>query len=469
MLALTALIAAFPATGLAGGPHAAAQGVSALARAAELPMLRAIDVPQAWRLTKGKGVTVGVLDTGTDPSTPDLTRSVTTGPDYIAGVDPRGYQPPHLHGTYIASIIAGHGSGPGRAEGIIGVAPEAKILSVRVVVDTQEPGFQAFDRGAHYYNSIAKGIFYAVRHGAGVINMSLGSIVPTPDMRKAVAFAISHGVVVVASAGNNGVKHAGFTPYSYPAAFTGVISVAAVNASGQRASFSDDNASVLVSAPGVDVPGAVPGGEYVIGSGTSPASAFVAGIAALIRARFPTLTPALVTQAIVTSTRHKPRGGYNTSVGFGEVDARAALAAAARLTGARAVGLPPSAHFDGGSSGPIAVTHRDYRLAAILLAIAIASAVGFGFAATALGRRTFSRRGRHEEAASPTTAPAAPQSAGPQSAGPQSAEPLSAGWESGREYAKPESAPAPPPGTVTAVPPTPDRDPAGDPGDLNCN
>ncbi len=456
---MTAVITALPATGLAGGPRAAAQGAAALARAAELPVLRAIEVPQAWRLTEGKGVTVGVLDTGTDPSAPDLTGSVITGPDYIAGLDPPGYQPPYLHGTYIASIIAGHGSGPGRTEGIIGVAPEAKILAVRVLPDTQEPGFRAFGRDARYYDSIARGIFYAVDHGVGVINMSLGSVVPTSDMREAVAFAISRGVVVVASAGNNGAGHAKFTPYVYPAAFTGVISVAAVNASGHRASFSDHNASVLVSAPGVNVPGAGPDGEYLIGSGTSPASAFVAGVAALIRAKFPTLTPALVTQAIVASTRRRPRGGYNTSVGFGEVDASAALAAAARLTGPPAAGLSPSGYFGGGSPGPITVTHRDYPLAAALLAIAIMATAGFGLTATQLARRhlpryrpdgtTPQRLGRREEVAWPAATATGPQSAWPPPAWPPPASPPPA-WP---PPASPPPASPPPASPPPASPP----------------
>src|SRR5207244_194440 len=184
------------------------------------------------------------------------------------------------------------------------------------------------------YNAIASGIRYAVRHGAEVINMSLGGTVATRSMRQAIAAAVSHNVVVVASAGNGGKAGSGFTPYSYPASFTGVISVAAVSASGQRASFSDRNSSVVISAPGVGVVGDGPGGGYLRGSGTSPASALVAGVAALIRSKYPRLSPALVTQAIVGSARRSRHGGYSPATGFGEADAAAALARASRLAGA---------------------------------------------------------------------------------------------------------------------------------------
>jgi subtilisin family serine protease len=197
-------------------------------------------------------------------------------------------------------------------------------------------------------------------------------------MRLAIIDAISHGVVVVASAGNNGLAGGRFTPFSYPASFTGVISVAAVGAAGRRAAFSDRNASVVISAPGVNILGAGPGGEYLTGSGTSPAAAFVAGVAALIRSKYPRLTPALVTQALVSSARHRPRGGYSPGTGFGEVDAVAALSAAGRLAGQPpAAGLSASAHFGAGPvPGPVQVVHRSRMKIVTLIALAAAAAVG---------------------------------------------------------------------------------------------
>ncbi len=369
---------------------AAAQTVPQLVRSADMSVLSEIDVPSAWATTMGSGVTVAVLDTGADPTAPDLAGSVTVGPDYAAGIDPPGYQLPLLHGTYISSIIAGHGSGPGRSEGMLGVAPQARILSVRVIPDDQEPGFAVYNENADYENAIASGITYAVAHGASVINMSLSADY-TRDLRKAIADAVAHGVVIVAAAGNSGTAGGGFTDYTYPAAIPGVISVAAVDASGQRASFSDDNSSVVVAAPGVNVDGAVAGGQYVEGSGTSPASALVAGVVALIRSAYPRLAPVQVMQALVTSTTNRPPGGYSPGVGFGEVDAAAALTAAGRLARPPADrGLAGTAHFGPRLRGPIVVVPRNLTRIAVEAAVALAGVIGFLTAAAALlatGRR----------------------------------------------------------------------------------
>jgi type VII secretion-associated serine protease mycosin len=400
LLAATAILAAVllaPAARAAPAPAGitvpAPPAQVAQVRAAEMPALDEIDVPAAWRVTKGNGITVAVLDTGVDATVPDLTGQVTPGPDYLPGVDPPGYQPPLEHGTYIASLIAGHGRGPGDEMGIIGVAPQARILSVRVIPDDSEPGLGAYNNNPRYANAIADGVYYAIRHGARVINMSLGSQQPTSGLRVAIAYAISHGVVVVASAGNSGTSGT-YAPYEYPASFTGVIAVAALNPDGARASFSEQNSSVVISAPGVDVIGAGPDGEYIDAAGTSPAAAFVSGVAALILSQYPGLSPALVEQALITSASHQPTGGYSVDVGFGEVDAAAAINAAATLAIAsvaaahpRGVTLAsPAAPLDR-SLAPIMVTHRDRTLimawvivstaAAVLAAVALAGFIVF--------------------------------------------------------------------------------------------
>jgi subtilisin family serine protease len=389
MLLAVTLLAARPAVG-------SAQTVGQIVRSDDLTALRSIGVPEAWTTTRGSGVTVGVLDTGVDTSAADLVGSVTVGPDYTAGANPPGYQPPHLHGTYICSIIAGHGSGPGRAEGMLGVAPQARILSVRVIPDDSEPGFAVYNGNAAYDDALANGINYTVGHGASVINMSLGSANASRSVREAVANAIAHNVVVVAAAGNDGTAGGGFTSYSYPASFTGVISVAAVGAAGQRASFSDRNSSVVVSAPGVSVDGAAPAGEYISADGTSPASAFVAGVAALIRSAYPHLTPVQVMQAIVTSTTRRPPGGYSAGVGFGEVNAAAALTAAGQLARpvAGAAGQLATAHFGRSPAGPIVVVHRDKTQIETRAAVAFGALTGFLAASVALivGARRRRRR-----------------------------------------------------------------------------
>jgi len=368
-------------------PRARAAAQAGLARAAALAQLDEIGVPAAWRTSRGRGVTVAVLDTGTAPGTPDLAGSVTAGPDYTLGVNPAHYRPPHWHGTYIASLIAGHGSGPGRGTGVLGVAPDASILSVRVVLDDQEPGFPVYSANQRYKNALARGIRYAVRNGAQVINMSLGGATGTASLRQAIGMAISHGVVVIASAGNDAQRSGGFTPYSYPAAYPGVIAVAAVGADGRPASFSDRNSSVVLSAPGVGVVGASPGGGYALASGTSPAAAFVSGVAALIKSRYPGLAPALVRQALVSSAAYRPPGGYQPGTGFGEVDAAAALAAAGKLAarGGGGAGLGAGERFGPGRPGPVQVVHRDAARIAGAEHVAAAGAAGFLIAVAVLG------------------------------------------------------------------------------------
>jgi subtilisin family serine protease len=395
-------------------------GAGAQIRAAEQAQLKTIDAPAAWRMSQGRGVTVGVLDTGVDASAADLSGSVSTGPDFTQGADPPGYQPPHLHGTFIASLIAGHGSGPGRAGGIIGVAPAARVLSVRVIPDDSEPGVGPYNTNPRFADAIGQGIRYAASHGAGVINMSLGSVQPTKAMQAALAYAVSRGVVVVASAGNSGAPGQAYTPYSYPASFAGVVSVAAVNDSGARAPFSDRNSSVVLSAPGVGVIGAGPGGTYLQASGTSPAAAFVTGVAALIRSAYPRLSPAQVDQAMISSAARRPAAGYSPATGFGEVAAAAALRAARLLsragTGAGA-GLAAGRHFGGAVPGPIQVTHRDETRIAALGGIGAAGAAGFLASLAVLARLTVRRlRGRRGRACTPgppePPAPAAPAPAG---------------------------------------------------------
>jgi type VII secretion-associated serine protease mycosin len=392
----------------------------AAVRPDEMQALDQIEVPAAWQAAKGNGVTVAVLDTGVDSTAPDLAGDVSTGPDYTAGADPPGYQPPLDHGTYIASLIAGHGSGPGDTLGVMGVAPDAKILAVRVILDDGEPGLQAYNQDKRFADAISNGIYYAVRHGATIINMSLGSADPAGNLRAAIGYAVSRGVVVVASAGNDGTS-SGFAPYIYPASFTGVIAVAAVTSSGARAFFSEQNSSVLLSAPGVGVIGAGPGGEYLDAEGTSPSAALVSGVVALIRSRYPALSPALVAQALITSTAHRPSGGYSTGTGFGEVDAAAALRAAGRLAAATpATGLA-AARFYGspGTPGhassairPIQVVHRNIRLIAAYTAAAYGGGVCAIIATVLLIwmiRR--SRRDRRNRPPMPSFAQAPPQSA----------------------------------------------------------
>ena len=351
--------------------------VSALAVAAMLPVLIAapaaradqvrsaqwpitfLNLPQAWKTTKGAGITVAVLDTGVVGTRADLTGQVTTGPDLVGGSEKPGDPDWGVHGTGMASVIAGHGHGPGGSEGVMGVAPAAKILSVRVIRDDESP-----DRGLLQasHTPISEGIKYAVDHGAQVISMSLGGTVAgadsdTTNEAGAVRYAIAHGVSVVVSAGNSGDKPEKDVT-EYPAGERGVIGVAAVDEKGRRAFFSSTGWDVAVAAPGVDIPMALPindtagdtyadfgpeiGTDVLVGAGTSPACAYVAGVVALIRSANPALSPEQVAQIVKDTASHRPAGGRDDQLGTGIVDPVAALKAASGVAAQPATPKAPA-------------------------------------------------------------------------------------------------------------------------------
>ncbi|MBT2490192.1 type VII secretion-associated serine protease mycosin [Streptomyces sp. ISL-96] len=316
--------------------------------------LDALHTEEAWRTTKGKGITVAVLDTGVDGSHPDLEGRVLAGKDLIGFGAGKGDRAWARHGTAMAGIIAGHGSGPGRADGVVGIAPEAKILPVRVILEGGDPARKRArsTRG----NALAQGIRWAADHGADVINLSLGddskSAHPEPAEDAAVQYALAKGAVVVASAGNSGEDG---DHISYPAAYPGVIAVAAVDSAGTHASFSTSRWYATVSAPGVDVIIADPDRRYYEGWGTSAASAFVSGAAALVRSAYPDLTPAQVKKLLADTARNAPAGGRDDARGYGFVDPAAAIEAAGKLRPAhlRPAPAPYGKKYFGAGPGPL--------------------------------------------------------------------------------------------------------------------
>lgn len=292
--------------------------------------LDAMHTQQAWRTTKGQGITVAVLDTGVDDQHPDLVGNVLAGKDMVGFGAQRGDRAWARHGTAMAGIIAGHGHGVGNGDGVLGIAPEAKILPVRVIL---EDGDSARTKARNTRgNALAEGIRWAADHGADVINLSLGddskSAHPEPAEDAAVQYALKKGAVVVASAGNGGEKG---DHISYPAAYPGVIAATAVDRNGTRASFSTRRWYATVSAPGVDVVIADPDDRYYEGWGTSAASAFVSGAVALIKAAHPGLSPAQIKKLLEDTARDAPSGGRDDSRGFGFIDPAAAIQAAGRL------------------------------------------------------------------------------------------------------------------------------------------
>ncbi|MEW2456382.1 type VII secretion-associated serine protease mycosin [Streptomyces albus] len=286
--------------------------------------LKSLNAQAAWKTTKGQGVTVAVLDTGVDADHPDLRRNVSEGKDLVGMGASKGDRAWARHGTAMAGIIAGHGHGPGGRDGVLGIAPQARILPVRVLLEDQDP--QRVKARDERGTALAEGIRWAADHGADVINLSLGddSASAHPDAREdaAVRYALRKGVVVVASAGNGGEDG---DHVSYPAAYPGVIAVAAVDRNGARTSFSTRRWYATVAAPGKDILIADPDRTYYQGWGTSAAAAFTSGAVALVRSAHPDLSPAQVKELISDTARNTPAGGRSDAVGTGIVDPAAAI------------------------------------------------------------------------------------------------------------------------------------------------
>ncbi|MFB7236236.1 type VII secretion-associated serine protease mycosin [Streptomyces sp. NPDC056269] len=294
--------------------------------------LQALHTTEAWQTTKGEGITVAVLDTGVDDQHPDLEGSVLAGRDLIGFGASRGDRAWARHGTAMAGIIAGHGHGPDGGDGVLGIAPDARILPVRVILEGTDTSRDKArkTRGT----ALAEGIRWAADHGADVINMSLGddskSAHPDAGEDAAVQYALAKGVSVVASAGNGGEKG---DHISYPAAYPGVIAVTAVDRYGTHASFSTRRWYATVSAPGVDIAIADPDRRYYEGWGTSAAAAFASGAVALVRSAHPDLTPAQVKRLLIDTARSRPEGGRSDAKGYGTVDPAAAIEAGAKIKG----------------------------------------------------------------------------------------------------------------------------------------
>ena len=357
--------------------------------------LTKLHVTKAWQSTRGKGVTVAVLDTGVDPAQADLAGAVITGPDYTGAGRARGGPFWGIHGTAMASLIAGRGHGPGHAAGIIGVAPAATILSVRVTPESNDPMLSDANIAAGLPHAIARGIRYAVNHHASVIDLPLDPVTAqgapgsggSAAERSAAAYALAHHVVLVAPAGDDGASTGAV---NYPAAYRGVVSVGAFNSAFTKAPFSSHQPYVTLTAAGDGVIAASGTHGYALVSSTAAASAVVTGVVALIRAQFPALSPAQVTKALTLSTVFRPPGGQQDGSGAGTVDAAAALTVAAHITEA-VPGSSAGTHPGQAPAQPAAHPAKGISRT-LLIDIAIAIAVFLLLAVPILGYGYYRRR-----------------------------------------------------------------------------
>ncbi|WP_051965998.1 type VII secretion-associated serine protease mycosin [Kitasatospora mediocidica] len=276
-----------------------------------------------WPISQGDGVTVAVIDSGVDAVHQDLTGQVVNGGDFTGGTS-NGLVDDLGHGTGMAGLIAGHGHGDGDGSGVMGLAPKAKILPIRVPLDDNG------DFAAGQELNFAGALRYAVDHGAKVVNMSfyVGGLRLNADARAAVDYAISRDVVLVAATGNLG--NVSGAPVSYPAAFPGVVAVGAIDQKGALWDRSNQGPEISLVAPGVGIysPGNRSSADYRYTSGTSDATAYVSAIAALVRSKYPALSAGQVINRMITSAAAPPDGSKvpNDRYGYGIASPSKALA-----------------------------------------------------------------------------------------------------------------------------------------------
>jgi thermitase len=262
--------------------------------------LPAVGTEDGWNITRGsKNIKIAVVDTGVDLDHPDLKGRLIDGFNALDHNSPPDDD--NGHGTHVAGIIA---SDTNNGKGVAGITWYNPIIPVKVMNAKGHGG--SFD--------VAQGIRWAVDHGANVINLSLGNYQNSSVMKDAVNYALKKDVVVVSAAGNDNTNQT-----SYPAAYNGVLGVAAVDSTGNRANFSNYGDYVDVAAPGVDIPSTYSNGRYAALSGTSMAAPHVTALAGLIRSINPKLKNKDVLD-IITQTTQKVGQTPNPYIGNGIID-----------------------------------------------------------------------------------------------------------------------------------------------------
>jgi subtilisin family serine protease len=279
-----------------------------------------IHATTAWGTTTGSSsVVVAVLDTGVNTALNEFAGRTLPGYNFVA--NSTNVTDDNSHGTAAAGVALAQGN---NATGVAGLCWSCDLLPVKVLDST----------GGGTDSVTATGITWAVDHGAKILSLSLGGTATSATLANAVSYAQSHGALVVAAAGNNSSSAA-----FYPAAYPGVLSVAATDQYDALYSYSDFGAWVDVAAPGSNYSTWPSGSIYLFG-GTSSATPVVAGLAGLLFSANPSATAADVTNAITTTTDPLTSG----SIATGRVNAAKAMALLA--------GAPPTAPSPSASPTP---------------------------------------------------------------------------------------------------------------------
>jgi hypothetical protein len=261
--------------------------------------LAKLRLPEAHTLAHGTNVRVAVIDSGIDTHHPELANSIVDSFDALGSSEG-----PHVHGTGIAGAIVAHAR-------LMGGAPKAGLIAIRAFGATQSNSYV-----------ILKALDYAAGHNAEIINMSFAG--PKDSLiERGVDAVAAKGIVMVAAAGNAGIK----SPPLYPAANPNVIAVSATDDDDHLFSASNRGGYIALAAPGVDIFLPAPEGKYQITSGTSFSAAYVSALAALMLERNPALKPEELRALLTKTARDIGSPGRDDQFGAGEADAYAAVEA----------------------------------------------------------------------------------------------------------------------------------------------
>jgi len=262
-------------------------------------VVRKLHLLEAHRINNGDGVLVAVIDSKIDTRHPDLAGVVAEEYDAVGTSGSA-----HSHGTAMAGAIAAHSK-------LVGVAPRVRLLAVRAFSGSGETAQSTT------FN-ILKGLDWAASRNARIVNMSFAGPGDTL-LQEMLSKANARGIVLIAAVGNAGPKSAPL----YPAADAHVIGVTATDANDKLMPQANRGPQVAVAAPGVEILAAAPDGGYQVTSGTSVAAAHATGVAALLLATRPKLTPAQVRSEMMRYAHRVP--GKRNEVGAGVVDALAVI------------------------------------------------------------------------------------------------------------------------------------------------
>ena len=255
----------------------------------------------------GKGIKIGILDTGVDYTHPDLSNNYKGGYNFIDNnTDAKDY---NGHGTHVAGIIAAEDNDIG----VVGVAPDAHIYSVRIL-DYAASGSAS---------DITAGLEWCLNNNMQIVNMSLGSCEDSISVARSLDILYDHGILLIAAAGNSGNAMGAGDNIDNPARYNGVIAVGATDMYDERATFSSTGPKLEISAPGKDIYSTLPGNKYASMSGTSMASPHVAGVAALVMSTNPGMSNTQVRIRLQVMAQNISKNIFEAKnwFGYGLVDA----------------------------------------------------------------------------------------------------------------------------------------------------